>query len=69
MDTVDVTRTVENYAKGKTWDCPCGHGIGTEYDVQFVKCESCGEILEDERAGTREPPETEDGQMTLGAFS
>lgn len=67
---VDVTDTIEVYPGGKTWDCPCGAGIGTKHADQAVKCYSCGYILEDNRASQREKQaENKDfsdlGQTTL----
>jgi hypothetical protein len=66
---VDVTQSIECYAKGKTWECECGSGAGTEYGRTRVKCYSCGKVMVDEKGGSREPPTTDDEQMTLGGFT
>lgn len=48
-DEVDVTATIEVYEKGKTWDCPCGMGIGTGKSTMRVRCASCGRQLKDSK--------------------
>lgn len=68
-DEVDVTGSIECYAKGKTWDCECGSGAGTEYGLMYLKCYGCGKVMVDEKAGEREPPTADDDQMTLGGFT
>ncbi len=76
-NVIDVTETVEVYENGKTWDCECGHGIGTDKDVRRVRCHSCGEILEDAEASVREDeepvsgdaPNVDSGQTKLGEFA
>ena len=68
-DTIDATDSIEEYAKGKTWECECGHGIGTHFEIRVVRCYSCGEYLVDEKAENREAPEVDSGQTTLGAWS
>lgn len=65
---VDVTDDVEVYRKGKTFECECGHGIGTEHDKGAVMCFSCNKVCVDRKADKREAPETEKEQATLGQF-
>lgn len=68
-DTIDITDEVDTYAKGKTFECDCGQGIGVKLEARRVKCASCGKILEDKKASSREPPQAGGAQATLGAFS
>ena len=42
---VDVTDSIEVYPKGKTWDCPCGAGIGTGFQVHKIKCYKCKDYI------------------------
>ena len=67
-EQVDVTDEIEQYAKGKTVECVCGAGIGVPYGDMYIPCYACGRTLVDEEAGAREPPKTDDEQMTLGGY-
>jgi hypothetical protein len=68
-DTIDITDRVETYASGKTFECDCGQDIGVPMDERYIKCASCGEMLEDTKAAGREPPKSSESQMTLSSFS
>lgn len=68
VDAIDVTDTIIVYEHGKTWDCTCGHGIGTEMNQEYVKCASCNNLLVDKKALERKPPKRPSGQQSLGAF-
>lgn len=67
-DAHDRSETVECYAHGKTWVCACGESTWGYLDTKMKKCIHCGDILVDPKYNDREPPQTDDGQMTLGAF-
>lgn len=66
---VDVTDDVEEYEKGKTFECECGQGFGVSYGTDSVVCPSCDKVVVDSNAGDREPPEREGGQTSLGEWS
>ncbi len=68
-DYVDVTEGVTCYEKGKTFECECGQGFGTEFDVTAKKCPSCNRMVVDRDADTREPPEREEGQTGLSQWT
>jgi hypothetical protein len=65
---VDITGSVEVYQTGKTFDCECGHGIGTEHDKGAVVCFNCNRVCVDRKSGDREAPKTEKEQATLAQF-
>lgn len=67
-DAYDGTHTVEVYAKGKTMQCECGQGHGIEHDKKMWQCATCGNKVIDLKWEEREPPQTEEGQTTLGAW-
>lgn len=62
---VDVTEEVEEYQKGKTFECECGQGFGVEYGTDSVVCPTCSKVVVDTRSGDREPPEVKEEQSTL----
>lgn len=64
----DVTDGIKVYEKGKTWDCVCGHGIGTKLDTSFVKCAKCGTVLHDHKFNSRESM-SKDRQAVIGEYS
>jgi len=68
----DATDTIEVYEKGKTWECECGQGFGTEKEVRAVHCPTCGNTLVDEEAELRKEQEVdrpEKNQMALDQFA
>lgn len=68
-DVVDITDTVECYKHGKTWVCPCGNSTWGYHDTKMKKCRVCNDLMIDTEYESREAPQTEEGQATLGAFS
>ena len=62
----DATESIQEYQKGKVWNCKCGHGIGTTMEKIIVRCASCHLILYDTKSDEREPPKRDTGQSGLG---
>jgi len=70
MDSsVDISDKVGCYKHGKTWECVCGAPMWGYYRTKQKKCYECGKLNVDPKSEEREPPKTDDGQMTLGSFS
>lgn len=67
-EVVDITDSVECYANGKSFECECGQGYGTEFSVRTMKCCSCQKIMVDFDSDEREAPSMDKGQATLSAF-
>jgi hypothetical protein len=65
-DAIDIAERVECYENGKTFECDCGQGFGVFHDCKSDKCPTCGKVLYDSRWESREAPEVESGQTTLG---
>lgn len=68
-DYVDVTDGVTCYEKGKTFECECGQGFGTDFGKFSVKCPSCLRMVIDRDADEREPPQREEGQTGLSEWT
>ena len=68
-DWVDVTDKVECYEKGKTFECDCGQGFGTEFETSSLKCPSCGRVVVDRKHEHREAKETESEQTDLSDWT
>lgn len=53
-ERLDVTDRIQVYEKGKAWECDCGQGFGTKFNVSATVCPTCGVINEDSLFGQRE---------------
>lgn len=60
----DATDEWQEYQKGKTVECECGQGFGVDFDVEAVKCPTCGKQVIDREADSR----GEGVQMDLTQF-
>jgi rubrerythrin len=65
---IDATDGIECYQEGKIWECECGQDMWGYHHTEAKKCPTCNVVNIDRKPDSREAPDVEDGQMTLGNF-